>query len=140
MRILTVDDDPVCRRVLQEILAAEPDLQVTEAGDGSAAWALLDNPSRRFDLLFLDITMPTPDGLELLARIRDSQILRSLRVVVCTATSDRGTVSKAIKLGARRFIVKPATAPLVQAQLNQMRAELAVDGTRRGKSADVPAG
>ncbi len=137
MRILIVDDDPVCRRVLQEILNAEPDVQTTEAADGNEAWTLLDNPSRRFDLVFLDITMPAPDGLEILARIRDSQILRSLRVVVCTATSDRGTVSKAIQLGARRFIVKPATAPLVQAQLEKVRAEIAADGPRRGKPAGV---
>eukprot|EP01041_Mallomonas_annulata_P041258 gene41258-biopygen32845 len=85
-----------------------PGHQVTEAPDGGVAWELLDHPSRYFDVVFLDVSMPQTNGLQLLKRIRDSQHLFSTRVVMCTATSDRATVSNAIQLGTRHFIVKPA--------------------------------
>ena len=137
MKILIVDDDPVSRRVLREILAGQPNHQTTEASDGNEAWALLDNPSRYFDVVFLDVSMPQTSGLELLARIRDSQILRSLHVVMCTGTSDRETVSKAIALGARHFIVKPATAALVTAKLKELQAKVDAEIAPRAKSPGV---
>ncbi|HEX2852635.1 MAG TPA: response regulator [Opitutaceae bacterium] len=133
MRILLVDDDPVSLRVLRQIISVEPGHQITEAKSGSEAWKLLDNPSLIFDVVFLDVSMPETDGLQVLARIRESQILRSQRVVMCTATSDRETVQKVIQLGTSHFIVKPATAPRVHAKLQQIQAEIAADsapGTR----------
>jgi two-component system chemotaxis response regulator CheY len=137
MKILIVDDDAVCRRVLKEILSIDPEHQLTEAADGSEAWALLDNPARYFDVMFLDVTMPEPDGLALLARIRESQILRSLRIVMCTSSTDKVTITKAIQLGARHFIVKPATAALVQAKLKQVQAEIATESASRAKLVGV---
>lgn len=125
MKILLVDDDPVSLRVLREILIADGGHQITEAVDGSEAWQLLDNPSRYFDLVFLDVSMPHVDGFALLGRIRESQILRSLRVVMCTSTTDRVSLGKLIQMGARHFIVKPASAPLVQAKVKQLATEIA---------------
>jgi two-component system chemotaxis response regulator CheY len=92
MKILIVDDDPVSRRMLREIVATERGHQITEAADGDEAWTLLDNPSLYFDVAFLDVSMPKSDGLEVLDRIRESQILRSLRVVMCTSATDKTTV------------------------------------------------
>lgn len=137
MKILIVDDDPVCRRVLREILAAESEHQISEAVDGNEAWALLDNPSRFFDIAFLDVSMPAPDGLQLLRRIRESPSLRSVRVVMCTGSSDKATVGKVVQLGGRHFIVKPATAPLVHAKVKQIQAEVAAESAPRPKLAVV---
>lgn len=123
MKILIVDDDPVSLRVLREILATEGGHHITEATDGDQAWSLLDNPSFFFDLVFLDVSMPKTDGIDLLRRIREAPMLRSLRVVMCTSTTDKVSVGKLIKLGARHFIVKPASVALVQAKLQQMLAE-----------------
>ncbi len=141
MKILTVDDDPVCRRMLKEILLTDGQHQITEAGGGDEAWSLLDNPARYFDVVFLDVNMPEPDGLVLLQRIRDSSILKSLHIVMCTAARDKETVTKVIQLGARHFILKPATASLVQAKLKQIEAEIGVSqAAPRVKSASaVPA-
>lgn len=127
MKILIVDDDPVSLRLLRQILSTEEGHQITEAVDGAEAWALLDNPSLFFDVAFIDISMPKVDGVELLTYIRESQILGSMRVVMCTSTSNKETVAKVIQLGARHFIVKPANAPLVMGKLAQIKAELAAD-------------
>lgn len=139
MKILIVDDDPVCRRVLREILTGESEHQITEAADGNEAWALLDNPSLFYDIVFLDVTMPPPDGLKILRRIRESPILRSVRVVMCTAANDKVTVGKVVQLGGRHFIVKPATAPLVLAKVRQIEAELAAEAPPRNRLAGVVA-
>ena len=136
MKILIVDDDPVSRRILREILMGEPGHQTTDAADGDEAWTLLDNPSLYFDVVFLDVAMPH-NGISLLARIRESQMLHSLRVVMCTGTTDRETVTKIVQLGTRHFIVKPATAPLVQAKLKQIQAEITAAATPKAKFAGV---
>lgn len=118
MRILIADDDPVSRTVLAKILEAHAEHTTTLAEDGAAAWALLDDPCRSFDVLFLDLSMPKMDGFQLLKRIRDNRLLlKSLEVVLCTSSNDRESVIKAGKLGARHYIVKPCTEAVVLAKL-----------------------
>ncbi|MSU22959.1 MAG: response regulator [Opitutus sp.] len=82
MKILIIDDDPVSRAVLQKILADQPEHQTTVAEEREAGWALLDDPTRYFDVVFLDISMPGMDGLQLLQGIRQSPFLRTLEVVM----------------------------------------------------------
>ena len=124
MKILIVEDDPVSSEVLRMILASHGGFHVTVAGGGDEAWALLDDPSRYFDVVFLDISMPEPDGLEILSRIRSSPLHRSLQVVMCTSSNDRATVIKAIQLGAQHYMVKPATGASVRAKLRLIQPDL----------------
>jgi len=121
MKILIVDDDPVSRAVLGRIIEAAPEHQVTEAVDGEAAWTLLDDPARSFDVVFLDLGLPEADGFEVFKRIRGSPLLRSTAVVLCTAANDRATVVKAVGLGAKHYIVKPCTPEVVNTKLQQIR-------------------
>jgi two-component system chemotaxis response regulator CheY len=121
MRILIADDDPVSRTVLAKILTAQPEHTVTVADDGGAAWELLDDPGRSFDVAFLDLSMPKMDGFALLRRIRDAALLKSLEVVLCTASNDRATVVKAVQLGAKHYLVKPCTEAVVLAKLRQLQ-------------------
>lgn len=121
MNILVVDDDPVSRRVLRQILvAAEPGCAVAEASGGSEAITLLQAPTASFDVAFLDISMPDLDGLELLRRIRASSTLCDLPVILCTSSNDRATVIKAAAAGARHYIVKPPAAAIVADKLKQI--------------------
>lgn len=121
MRILIADDDPVSRTVLVKILTAQPEHTVTVADDGVAAWELLDDPGRSFDVAFLDLSMPKMDGFALLRRIREAPLLKSLEVVLCTASNDRATVVKAVQLGAKHYLVKPCTEAVVLAKLRQLQ-------------------
>jgi DNA-binding response OmpR family regulator len=118
MHILVVEDEPVARAMLVKLLTARPESRVSTADTGDAAWTLLDDPCRYFDLVFLDISLPGVDGLELLRRIRNSALHTRTQVVICTAASDRETVAKAITLGARHYLVKPPTEPAVMAKLD----------------------
>ncbi|TMQ05411.1 MAG: response regulator [Deltaproteobacteria bacterium] len=100
-RVLVVDDSPIVRDLLQELLSSVG-LEVRVAGDGAAALqSLTENP---VDLIVCDVEMPVMDGFELLRRLRD----RADHVPVVMVTT-RGTVSDramAASLGADALIVK----------------------------------
>jgi len=106
---------------MQKIITSIGGHQVTTAEDGVAAWALLDDPGRYFDLVFLDLSMPPPDGFEVLKLIRQSHALASVEVVLCTGSNDRPTIAKAIQSGARHYLVKPCTEEVIRAKLLQFR-------------------
>jgi two-component system chemotaxis sensor kinase CheA len=100
-RVLVVDDSPIVRDLLSELLSSVG-LEVRTAGDGAAALQMLaEHP---VDLIVCDVEMPVMDGFELLRRLRD----RAERVPVVMVTT-RGTVSDramAASLGADALIVK----------------------------------
>lgn len=131
MKFLIVDDDAVSRELLARILGIDPQHQTTVAKSGTEGWRILDDPGRSFDVAFIDLTMPEPDGFELLRRIRASSFLKSLEVVLCTGSNDRATVVKAARLGARHYIVKPCTEDIVARKLHQIRGDPAQPRPRR---------
>lgn len=131
MKILIADDDPVSRAVLQKILTVHQEHHVTAAEDGASAWRYLDDPGRYFDVAFLDLSMPAPDGFELLRRIRSSALHAEVEVVLCTGANDRATISKAIELGVRHYIVKPCTEAVVSAKLKQIQSPAHSGADRR---------
>ena len=100
-RVLIVDDSPIVRDLLSELLSSVG-LEVRTAADGAAALqSLADHP---VDLIVCDVEMPVMDGFELLRRLRD----RADRVPVVMVTT-RGSVSDratAASLGADALIVK----------------------------------
>jgi two-component system chemotaxis sensor kinase CheA/two-component system sensor histidine kinase and response regulator WspE len=100
-RVLVVDDSPIVRDLLGELLSSVG-LEVRTAGDGAAALEALD--AEAFDLIVCDVEMPVMDGFELLRRLR----ARSDRVPVVMVTT-RGSAadrSLAAALGADALIVK----------------------------------
>jgi chemotaxis protein histidine kinase CheA len=100
-RVLVVDDSPIVRDLVSELLASVG-LSVRVAGDGAAALQLLaDEPA---DLIVCDVEMPVMDGFELLRRLRE----RADRVPVVMVTT-RGSLTDramAASLGADALIVK----------------------------------
>jgi two-component system, chemotaxis family, chemotaxis protein CheY len=127
MKILVVDDDPVSRCMLRQVLAStEPGCEVAEAACGVDACRFLERSEHGFDAVFLDISMPDFDGLELLQRFRARPALRNLPIILCTSANDRATVVKAAAAGARHYIVKPPAPSIVAEKLAQVRAGTAV--------------
>ena len=120
MNILIAEDEALHRDLLTGILAQWPEHQVTLAEDGQAAWTLLTDPKRLFDLVFLDIKMPKLGGLELLQRLREGAVRRSAKFVICTSVNDRATISKAVLLGAKRYLLKPCSTAVVAETLRQV--------------------
>jgi len=101
--ILIADDAEFMRAMLRQIIEDMEWTIASEACDGKEAIAQY----RQFrpDLVLLDITMPNLDGTEALEAIlaEDPQA----QVVMITALGQKDQVLKAIKAGARDFIIKP---------------------------------
>lgn len=61
------------------------------------------NPS----LILLDLKMPKVDGLEALRKIKGSELLRSIPVVVLSSSREESDVAESYQLGANAYVVKP---------------------------------
>jgi len=126
MHILVADDDLVSRLAMEDVLQRCGAPSVTMAEDGPSAWAML-NGERFFDLVCLDVRMPPPDGLELVARLRASTALRRVPTMLITSTADRNTVLAATRSDLQGFIVKPVgedTTERIQRVLSQLDASI----------------
>lgn len=101
-RILIVDDDRSTRELIRTQLRAAG-YGVETARGGASALARLAR--RRFDLVLMDVWMPGMDGLEVLARLRESP--SRPKVVVMTADDAPLTLLRALREQAEHCLVKP---------------------------------
>jgi type II secretory ATPase GspE/PulE/Tfp pilus assembly ATPase PilB-like protein/CheY-like chemotaxis protein len=103
--VLVVDDDPVNRLVVRNLLQKNG-YRVTEAADGNAA---LDALAKAEDVaaVVLDLAMPKMGGEEVLSRMRGSMSTAGIPVVVLTGSEDEGAEVRLIDRGADDYIVKP---------------------------------
>jgi NarL family two-component system response regulator LiaR len=110
IRILLVDDHPLVRRALRDILEKEPDLQVVgEAGDGQQAINM--TAEYRPDIVIMDISMPVMNGVEATKRIKASTPLTS--VLILTVHTDVETIFSILQAGASGYLVKSIFGPEV---------------------------
>jgi two-component system invasion response regulator UvrY len=101
--VLIADDHAVTRHGIRQLLRDAFDgVEVVGVGDGNAALAELS--SRPWDLILLDVMMPGPSILEMLARIR--AVDSSVPVLVLTASSEIEYVIETMKAGANGLIHK----------------------------------
>jgi two-component system, NarL family, response regulator NreC len=113
IRILLADDHNVMRRGLRLLLESQPEFTVVaEAADGLKAveQARLSRP----DVAVLDITMPHLSGTDAAQRITEE--LPSTAVVILSMHSDEGYVLRALKVGAKGYLLKDsAEGDLIEA-------------------------
>ncbi len=126
MRILVADDDLVSRLAMEDVLRQCGSPEIVLAEDGASAWRLMTG-EQWFDLLCLDVRMPPPDGLELVARLRAAPALKRVPAMLITSTADRNTVLSATRSDLQGFIVKPVgpdTAARILRALAQLDASI----------------
>jgi DNA-binding response OmpR family regulator len=101
-KVLIAEDERSIRSLLRTYLETE-DMEVFEAADGQQA---LDVATRESpDVLLLDLSMPPPQGMEVLRRVR--QLPRRPGVVILTAYGSVSLAVEAMRLGAFDFLEKP---------------------------------
>lgn len=102
-KILLVDDHPMLRRGLKDLLSLEEDVQVVaEAENGQQALDYLQNNA--VDLIVLDHNMPILNGIETLQHIRQQQITG--KVLLFTVSDNTEDVQDALELGADGYLLK----------------------------------
>ena len=103
-KILVADDEPLIRRLLQEILEKEG-YEISLAEDGVAALEQIKKES--FEMVITDIRMPGMGGIELLEMV--NQISPCTLVVAITAHGSIENAVEAMKKGAYDYLTKPIT-------------------------------
>lgn len=105
IRVLVVDDSAFMRKVLQGIIASDPQLEVCgEARDGQEA--VSQTEALKPDVISMDINMPHMDGLEATEIIMASNP-RPILVVSSESRDGAEVTLKALQLGAIDFVAKP---------------------------------
>ncbi|MCX7058891.1 MAG: response regulator transcription factor [Proteobacteria bacterium] len=104
-RLVLVDDHAVLRDALQQMLSAEPDIDVVgQAGNGREAIVLARE--LRPDIMILDVGMPDYNGIEATAAILAR--FPEIKIIALSTHSDRRFVSEMICAGASGYVVKTA--------------------------------
>ena len=103
-RLLIVDDSPVMRRLLTEVLG--DDYAVVTAADGLEALEYLLK-AEPVDAVVLDLSMPRMGGVELLRRVRSMAAFVQLPVLVLSGHYESLARISAIEAGANDFMTKP---------------------------------
>ncbi len=116
-RILVVDDNPVSRELVREVLEA-PGRTIIEAADGEEALKRIGEAIP--DLVLLDIQMPVLDGFGAIRRIRLDPRTAGLRVLALTAFAMKGDRARALAAGFDAYITKPIDAAALRRQVEQL--------------------
>ncbi len=103
IRILVVDDHPIVRKGLVEVLAGEPGMEVVgEAATGPEVTPFVRDHA--VDVVLLDLNLPGLGGLEVLARLRD--LPGPPKVLVFTMYPEKHWAVRSLKEGADGFMTK----------------------------------
>ncbi|PPD73240.1 hypothetical protein GOBAR_DD29833 [Gossypium barbadense] len=103
MRVLAVDDDPICLKVLENLLR-KCQYHVTTTNQAITALKMLRENRNRYDLVISDVNMPDMDGFKLLELVG---LEMDLPVIMLSAHSDTKLVMKGITHGACDYLLKP---------------------------------
>ncbi len=102
-RVLIVDDHPLVRRGLMEMLRSQPGVEVCgEAADAASTWRELERT--RPQLVMLDLSIPGSDGLELLKCIRARY--PAIRILVVSMHEEHTYAERALRAGALGYVHK----------------------------------
>jgi DNA-binding NarL/FixJ family response regulator len=113
VRIVLADDHTIMRHGLRLVLERQPDFAVIgEASNGREAIDLVIRETP--DVVIMDIAMPLLNGIEATRRITEERLKTA--VVILSMHADEGYILKALRAGARGYLLKDsADADLIQA-------------------------
>ncbi|RMF40471.1 MAG: response regulator [Planctomycetota bacterium] len=130
LRVLVVEDIPANQKVVQAVLR-KAGHNVTLANNGREAIEQLYTED--FDLVLMDIQMPTVDGYQAAAAIRKMEDERSanIPIIAMTAHAMRGDAEKCLAAGMNDYVAKPLNSRLLLKKVQQW-------GEKYATSAEAP--
>jgi two-component system chemotaxis response regulator CheY len=137
MRTLIVEDDFVCRRLLQSMLKPYGDVDIAVNGlEALEAFKFAVDEHKSYDLICIDILMPEMNGQELLKKIREYEEsleiygMDGVKIIMTTSIGDFGNIKSAFVEQCDAYMVKP----IEQSKLVEKLMELGL--TNDGSGSD----
>ena len=105
MKVLVVEDDPVVRRILEDLLTRwQYEVEVTTNGEQAMKALQHESPPR---LAIIDWQMPGMDGVELACRARHQLKISPLYMILLTIRGGKANIVQGLEAGADDYITKP---------------------------------
>lgn len=118
IRVVLVDDHELVRKGLRDILETVNSVKIVgEASDGEEAVRVAKETDPH--IIFMDVKMPTLDGVE--ATLRIKRILPDVEILVMSSYDDGPIPAKMLKAGARGYLSKEASREEILFALNKVR-------------------
>ena len=107
LNVLIVDDSEVMRKVIGRVVRLSGfDLgDIYEAENGESALSVLDE--NWVDVVLSDINMPVMDGVELLKRMKGSELLSNIPFIMISTEGRSERIEEVLAIGAAGYITKP---------------------------------
>lgn len=107
IKVLIVDDHPLFRNGLRQVVAADTRLELTgEVGDGEAALKFI--LEKKPDVAVLDVNLPGLTGLQVAQKLRDKK--HSTRIIILTMHKEEEMINRALDFGVNGFVLKENAA------------------------------
>lgn len=139
IRVLVVDDAVVMRRLIANVLEADPELELAGSAPNGKL-ALQKIPQVNPDVVTLDVEMPEMDGIETITEIR--KLYPHLPVIMFNTMTRRGALATldALARGATDYVTKPANVGSVSEGIERLETELIpkIKAYARSKSQPSP--
>lgn len=103
LRVLVVEDEPVMRERLVDMLHRAGATKVVECADAASARVAFENSE--YHIILLDLGLPDGNGHELMTRFKQAR--EDQHVVLVTADDSIESIQRAISAGANGYVVKP---------------------------------
>lgn len=126
MRILLITSDEVIRKMITELL--EMDYQCIPVQNGEEGIIQLSEHVGGIDLIVVDLKIPVVDEMEILQRIENDDIYRTIPIVVLASQEQMEEVTDAFEIGVDDVIVKPLNPDIVKKRVDNM---MYIAGNRR---------
>ena len=115
MRLIVVENDPLLRRALAEVLKRDGMQVLAQPTDGAEALEAMEQLHP--DVILTDCDMPHVDGIEFVQRLRATGDLTP--VVMLSGQAEPDTIAQATAAGVNRYLIKPVSAEMLTMVLRQ---------------------
>ena len=115
LRVLVIEDDPVSRQLIEEVLTNTLGYTVFSAENGQEGLAL--GLQTMPHVVLTDWVMPVMDGIELTRALRNTEWGQNIYIIMLTGNEDEENLAQAFEIGVDDYIVKPINIRTFRARL-----------------------
>jgi DNA-binding NarL/FixJ family response regulator len=131
-RIILVEDHPIVRQGLAQIINEQPDLMVVGEADTAARALEIIRAGSPPDLVILDVSLPKTNGLELIKQIKFE--LPNLKMLIISMHDESLYAERALRAGARGYVMKKEPSQKMLLAINHvLKGEIYVSDRMKQK-------